>query len=170
MYFLLVFFCVPRFITFFFFSFFRLTSDFFIYTYVNFFFFGSFGACHQHAMAHICTSAGPLDLNMKHSSDVHKHAAECTYMAWRAHGFTRANSTRCALVLTDSRSAHLQTSPSHSPDVLPGQWSITSPPILFLKQHARRWLLRKRPGVWKLKTLTKTFCQTTGVLLATSSH
>lgn len=39
MYILLVFFCVPRFITFFFFSFFRLTSDFFIYTYIIFFFF-----------------------------------------------------------------------------------------------------------------------------------
>lgn len=40
--------------------------------------FGLFGACH--ALAHICSWAGPWDLSMKHSSNVHKHAAERIHM------------------------------------------------------------------------------------------
>lgn len=53
---------------------------FLLFPFYNFSF-SSIGACHQQAAAHICTSAGPLDLNMKHSSDVHKRTAECTHTA-----------------------------------------------------------------------------------------
>lgn len=157
----------------------RQTAFFFSFLYI---FFRSFAVCHQHATAHICTSVGPQDLNMKHSSDVHEHTAECTYMAWGAHRFTRPSPVRCALVLTDSRSAHLQTSPSHSGRVLiywrdDGQQHpptpILPPNPQRLISHANRHRGVEResgPAFDNWKTLSKTLCQTTGVLLSTSSH